>query len=323
MGRYRHRLPLKERVFLTEGGMETVMIFQRGIDLAAFAAIDLMRRTDGPEIIADYFQPYLEIAKTSGKGLILDTPTWRASPDWAEAVGFANQAELADANRRGIAVVAGVRGAADSERSPILVSGCIGPRGDGYDPGRQMTAAEAEDYHSWQMDILEDSPVDFVSALTMTHVGEATGIALAAKAAGLPAVISFTLETDGCLPTGDSLERAICEVDEATGGAPLYYMINCAHPVHFNKVLPGPEAPGATGWVARLGGIRANASKRSHAELDCACDLDDGNPVELGKELADLAQRLPNLTVLGGCCGTDHRHIAEIAKALPGQARAA
>ena len=323
MQRYRRRLPLKSRLFLTEGGMETDMIFNRGVELSAFAAIDLMRRPDGPEILAGYFQPYIDLARAYELGLILDTPTWRASPDWVGPIGFADQKEMGEAMRRGIAVTAGVQGAADKREAPIVLSGTVGPRGDGYDASIMMTPAEASDYHRWQMEIFEDSPVDVVSALTMTHVGEAIGIVLAAQAAELPVVVSFTVETDGRLPSGDALGDAILAVDDATGGAPLYYMINCAHPQHFERTLFGRPDADPPSWIARLGGVRANASTRSHAELDCACDLDDGDPAALGAELAALQRRLPNLTVLGGCCGTDDRHIKEIAKALSLQVAAA
>lgn len=319
MSRYRNSLPQLNRLCLTEGGMETVMIYRVGVELASFSAIDLMRRPDGPGIIENYFKPYVEIARNAGTGLILDTPTWRASPDWAEPIGFSNIDELAEANRRGIALIAAIREAADDDTCPVIVSGTIGPRGDGYTPGDLMSPEEAEAYHSWLMEIFADSPVDFVSALTMTNSDEAIGIARAAKVHGLPVVISFTLETDGRLPDGSSLESAINCTDEATGGAPAYYMINCAHPTHFAKVLD--EAQGD--WVERIQGIRANASKRSHAELDCSCDLDDGNPHELGTELAGIKRRFPHMTVLGGCCGTDDRHIAEIANAVAGIKNAA
>jgi S-methylmethionine-dependent homocysteine/selenocysteine methylase len=291
---YRSRLPLRDGLFLTDGGLETVLIFQEGIELASFAAIDLMRRPDGPEILKAYFKPYLDIAKSA----------------WAEPIGFADLAELADANKRGLELADQIRTANATPDMPIVVSGCIGPRGDGYDPVHLMSAEAAENYHAWQIGIFAAGPADLVSAITMNNVNEAIGIARAARAHAMPVVISFTVETDGNLPTGDSLGEAIMAVDTDTGAYPVYYMINCAHPDHFAETLAGAEA-----WRDRLGGIRANASKRSHAELDCASDLDDGDPVELGRELAELRKRFPQLTVLGGCCGTDHRHIEEIARA--------
>lgn len=170
-----------------------------------------------------------------------------------------------------------------------------------------MTANEAQDYHGWQIEVFRDTEADMVSVFTLNYVEEGLGIARAAQAAGLPVVLSFTLETDGRLPSGQTLKDAIEQVDRETGKTPAYYMINCAHPTHFDDALRCGED-----WLARLGGIRANASKRSHAELDQAADLDIGDPVELGRHYRDLRARMRHLTVVGGCCGTDHRHVEQI-----------
>jgi S-methylmethionine-dependent homocysteine/selenocysteine methylase len=121
---------------------------------------------------------------------------------------------------------------------------------------------------------------------------------------------SFTVDTDGRLPTGQTLGDAVAEVDAATGGAPAYYMINCAHPTHFDGALAARAR-----WVDRMRGLRANASTRSHAELNESTELDVGNPAELGAQYAALRRRLPRLNVMGGCCGTDDRHMAAIAEA--------
>jgi homocysteine S-methyltransferase len=189
------------------------------------------------------------------------------------------------------------------------ISGNIGPRGDGYDPGLLMTPQEAEDYHGGQVAVLAETAADYVSAFTITNTPEATGIVRAARRAKMPAVISFTLETDGKLPTGQFLKDAIAEVDAATAAYAAYFMINCAHPTHFDSALEKDAA-----WVKRIRGIRANASCRSHAELDAATDLDAGDPDALGRQYADLLQRHPHLTVLGGCCGTDLRHVEAISQ---------
>jgi homocysteine S-methyltransferase len=149
-----------------------------------------------------------------------------------------------------------------------------------------------------------------VTPITMANVPEAVGVTRAAQAVGMPAAISFTVETDGRLPTGDSLKEAIESVDTATSRGPAYYMINCAHPDHFAARLAAGEL-----WVRRLRGLCANASTKSHAELDEAGELDDGNPSELGNQYRALRDRLPHLVVLGCCCGTDHRHIAAITAA--------
>jgi S-methylmethionine-dependent homocysteine/selenocysteine methylase len=238
---------------------------------------------------------------------VLDTPTWRANPDWGERLGYSPDA-LADVDRRGVRFLEELREEA-GEQPPILIAGCIGPRGDGYQVGETMTAEEAERYHSPQVAVFADTSADLVSALTMTYAEEAIGIVRAASAAGVPAAASFTVETDGRLPSGQPLREAIEQVDAGTDGAAAYFMINCAHPTHFADVLE-PDAPA----LERIRGLRANASTMSHAELDEAEELDAGDPVDLARRYGELRQRLPNLNVVGGCCGTDHRHIREICR---------
>ncbi len=309
MARYRHNLPqLGGDLFLADGGIETTLIFLEGHELPHFAAFDLLRRPGGRTALEKYFRTYARIATRHGVGLVLESATWRASPDWAAKLGY-SPADLADANLAALDLLHAIR--QDCERGPtrIVLSGCIGPRGDGYRPEALMSEAEAEDYHAVQAGLFRDAEADLVTAITMTYPAEAIGLARAARAAGMPVVISFTTETDGRLPTGETLREAVERVDEATGGAPAYYMVNCAHPTHFAGALPGGEA-----WVERIRGLRANASTRSHAELDEATDLDDGDPVQLAREYRALGDRLPSLNVLGGCCGTDHRHIEAICR---------
>ena len=193
----------------------------------------------------------------------------------------------------------------------MVISGCIGPRADGYKISNKMTVDEARQYHFEQIETFAHSEADLVSAFTINYVEEAIGITRAAQSAGIPVVISFTVETDGRLPSGQALAQAITEVDHTTQNGPAYYMINCAHPTHFNTTLT-TDAP----WVRRIRAIRANASALSHAELDEAQELEDGNPVELGSQYAELTNMLPNLNIFGGCCGTDHRHVAAICRAV-------
>jgi S-methylmethionine-dependent homocysteine/selenocysteine methylase len=310
MAKYRNRLPqLDGGIVLTDGGIETTLIFHDKLELPYFAAFHLLQDEAGSEALRRYYGTHAEIARANGMGFILESPTWRASSDWGEKLGY-SKAALADANRASIALMDRLRKQFETPRSPMVISGCVGPRGDGYDPGQVMSEAEAEAYHREQIEVFRDAGVDLVTAITMTNTPEAIGVVRAARAAGLPVVISFTLETDGRLPTGQSLKDAIEAVDAATGKAPTYYMINCAHPTHFEGVLEAGEP-----WVARVRGLRANASRRSHAELNEAPDLDDGNPLELGGEYRDLVRRHAHINVLGGCCGTDHRHIEEIARA--------
>ena len=302
----RHALPqLSGKLFLTDGGLETTLIFHDGIDLPYFAAFDLLKTDEGREALGRYFRSYAEIAARDGVGLILETATWRASKDWGAKLGY-TAADLARANRQSVALLEDIRD--EFAGVPIVISGCVGPRGDGYNPAFQMTTEEAEAYHAAQVHTFAGTAADLVTAITMTYTEEATGVAQLARAAQIPAVISFTTETDGKLPSGQDLQEAIETVDAATNGYPLYYMLNCAHPEHFQNVLTGD-------WTERIRGLRANASRMSHAELDEAEELDDGNPDELAAQYNELRAQLKNLNVMGGCCGTDHRHVGAISRA--------
>jgi S-methylmethionine-dependent homocysteine/selenocysteine methylase len=294
---------LEGGLFLTDGGIETTLIFHQGLELPAFAAFVLLRDEAGTDELRRYYAPYLELAREQGVGLVLESPTWRASPRWAAELGVSEQ-ELDDLNRRAIALMEELR---DEAGGVAVISGCVGPQDDGYDPTTRLSAAGAQDYHATQIATFADTAADMVTAITMTYADEAVGLARAAGAAGMPVVISFTLETDGRLPSGQALGEAIAEVDAATDPVPAYYMINCAHPTHFEAVLETGEA-----WPSRIGGLRANASTKSHAELDEAEQLDEGDPADLGARHAALRDKLPKLNVLGGCCGTDHRHVGEI-----------
>lgn len=310
MPRYRNALPqLAGALFLTDGGIETTLIFHEGLVLPDFAAFHLLRTPEGAAALSRYFRTYAEIAKRFGTGLILESATWRANADWGKRLGYTPEA-LADANRRAIHLLEEIRSEYETERTQVVISGCLGPRGDGYVPDRAMSAQEAEVYHREQVETLAGAAVDMVCAITMNYVEEAIGIARAAQRADTPVAISFTVETDGKLPTGQPLKAALEQVDHATSGYPCYYMINCAHPTHFDQVLAEREP-----WMKRIQGLRANASRMSHAELNEAPELDAGNAAELGREYADLKRRLGHLNVMGGCCGTDHRHIEQIASA--------
>lgn len=311
MSKYRSALPqLNGDLFLTDGGIETTLIFHDGFDLPSFAAFDLLKNDDGREGLRKYYKPYVEIAKANGLGFVLESATWRASPDWGELLGYTPKA-LADANRKSVELLKEIRDEHESESSKFVISGCVGPRGDGYSPETLMTESEAERYHSVQIGIFADTDADMVTAITMTHAEEAIGIARAARAVGLPVVISFTVETDGRLPTGQTLKDAIEQVDAATNNTPAYYMINCAHTSHFDDALSAGEA-----WTKRIRGLRTNASRLSHAELDEAEELDDGNPEEFGNEHGNLHATFGHLNVFGGCCGTDYRHVERVVRAV-------
>ncbi|TWT90736.1 Bifunctional homocysteine S-methyltransferase/5,10-methylenetetrahydrofolate reductase [Pseudobythopirellula maris] len=308
MPRYRNDLPqLNGETLITDGGLETVLVFHEGCDLPEFASFPLLDEPQGLAIMERYFRRYTEMAERHGVGLLLESTTWRANPDWMAKIGCPE--DLERINHAAIEHLVAVREAAGMS-GPVVLSGCIGPRGDGYVADNAMSADQATDYHAHQVRVLADTKADQVTAMTFNYAAEAIGLARAAKEAGIPAAISFTVETDGRLPTGQPLGETIQEVDEATDSAPAYYMINCAHPTHFDDVLTGSEP-----WIGRLLGLRANASACSHAELDAAEELDEGDPEDFGHHYVMLTQRLPHLRVLGGCCGTDHRHIGAICAA--------
>ena len=304
-----------DALFVTDAGFETSMLFHKGFDMPYFAFYPMLETDEGRAAMREYFADFFATARKIGAGYILDTNTWRANPDWAQLLGH-DLDDLAAINKSAVAFANGLRHEYGKGLN-VLVNGVVGPRGDGYDPEFVMSAEEAEAYHAFQIGVFADARVDMVSAITMTNVPEAVGVAWAAGDRGLPCVISFTLETDGRLPTGETLADAITQVDAACVRRPAYFMINCAHPDHFAETF------GSAGdWVSRIRGLRANASRMSHAELDECETLDDGDPHELGTQYADLRGTLPNLNVVGGCCGTDHRHVAQICSAIgrPGHA---
>ena len=313
---------------LTDGGIETDLMLHHGQDLPHFAAFVLLDTQKGRETLRAYYRPYLQIARDYGLSLVLETPTWRASADWIARLRRPDS-DVQRINHQAVQLLTELRD--DNPDVAVVVSGCIGPRTDGYDASATMDQHQAQRYHSRQIEALHDAGADQVTAMTMAYPAEAVGIVRAAHAAGVPAVISFTVEVDGRLPDGSALGRAINVVDRATHPGPLSYMVNCAHPSHVEAAfgLP-PETDTAEqpkqhpaqdtaidhrGWTARVSGVRANASSRSHAELDTATDVDEGHPAEFGAAMAQLRATVTSLAVLGGCCGTDQRHIREVARA--------
>lgn len=297
---------LSDGLFLTDGGMETTLIFQEGIELPHFAGCALLETSLGREALAKYYRTYATLAGKYQTGFILESPTWRANPDWAEKLGW-DAKKLAAINQAGIALMHEIREEFETPQSPMVISGCVGPRGDGYVPTAVMNPEEAEAYHAPQIRVLRDTGADLISAFTLTTADEGLGIANAAAALDIPCVLSFTLETDGLLPSREVLGEVIERIDAEARVAPVYYMVNCAHPTHFADIFPE-----GAGWLERIRGVRANSSCRSHEELNDSPDLDEGNPAELGVQYRDLRAKLPRLTILGGCCGTDHRHLEAI-----------
>lgn len=297
--------PTTDTLVVTDGGLETWLLFDRGVDLPAFAAYPLAGTEHGRALLTEYYGYYAGIAEAADAAIVLEAPTWRANPDWGATLGH-DRTELASLIRASVAVVDEVR-AGWHNVQPFLVGAAVGPRGDGYRVDVAMTVAEAEAYHRFQLDCLADTAADVATAMTICYADEAIGIALAAERAGIPVVISFTVESDGRLPSGTALGEAIEATDAATDGYPVHYGINCAHPTHFERVLDGA-------WTSRIGALRANASAKTHAELDEAVELDRGDCADLAVRYSNLRGLLPSLHVIGGCCGTDHRHVDAIAR---------
>ena len=297
---------IKNRIWLTDGGLETVMVFLEGLELPHFASFTLLDSPVGRAALDRYYTGFLREAAAQKVGFVLDSATWRASAGWGAVMGL-DAARIDAVNRAAVDVVKDLRAAHAATGLPIVINGVIGPHGDAYAPEQVLSAEAAQDYHRRQVQVLAASGVDLISAVTISSLGEATGIAMAAIEVDQPVALSFTVETDGRLISGMSLQEAIERTDAATEGAPLWYGINCAHPDHFRHILSGD-------WVGRIGSLRANASRQSHAELDNSTVLDDGNPTELAAAYQALLQVLPGLHVLGGCCGTDLRHVAAIGR---------
>lgn len=310
MTNFRARLPQTEgELFLTDAGLETDLIFNQGVEIREFAAHTLLTESAGRHFLAQYFRGFLSLADQHGTGFVLDSPTWKAHSHWSEALA-SSERELADINRDAISFIADLRDEFAGNRGPVVLNGVIGPRGDAYAPELSIRANESEDYHAQQIGWLAETEVEMVTALTFTQASEAVGIVRAANKAGLPIVVSFTVETDGTLPTGQELGEAVLEVDAATNHGAAYFMINCAHPDHFRDALHDAE------WLRRIKGIRCNASRCSHTELDEAETLDAGDPHELGQLYRALHRKMPWVNVLGGCCGSDLRHVKEIIAAV-------
>jgi S-methylmethionine-dependent homocysteine/selenocysteine methylase len=307
--------PLHGQRFVTDGGIETDLIFNRGIELREFAAFPLVEDDAGRRVLSAYFDEYAAIATDAGAGLLLETPTWRASSDWGARLGY-SASGLKRVNADAIALLTGLRDRYRLRIGHVLISGQVGPR----DPAKQRGPAgsdAAAEYHRPQLALFAAEGADLACAMTLGTCAEAIGITLAAHDVGLPAAISFTVETDGRLPDGTSLATAIAEVDATA--RPEYFMINCAHPSHIEPafdeagVACQPRAPEP--WTDRILGVRYNASERSHAELDESADLDRGDPDALAAGHARLAPLLPRLVVLGGCCGTDAAHVSRLWRA--------
>ncbi|MBB5867424.1 homocysteine S-methyltransferase [Allocatelliglobosispora scoriae] len=290
-----------EARYVTDGGLETDLIYHHGLDLPGFASFPLLEHATGRDHLTSYYDGYAAIADRAGAGLLLESPTWRANPDWGATLGY-DPAALDRINRTAIEFLRQFR-----QRwtgiDHVALSGVIGPRGDGYVAGERPETAEAARYHRPQIEAFAAAGADLAHAMTMTTAAEAAGIVRAARDAGLPVAISFTVETDGRLPDGTALGAAIDETADA--GPVAYFGVNCAHPDH---IAHGLDAS-ATRMIAAL---RPNASRLTHAELDAAEELDEGDIPDLRVTLDSIRRDLPALRIVGGCCGTDARHVAAL-----------
>jgi homocysteine S-methyltransferase len=284
--------------WVTDGGLETDLIFHRGFDLPDFASFPLVDDADGAGALASYVRDYAAVAAAAGVGVLVETPTWRANADWAAPLGY-DAAALVRVNRDAVALVRRALGGAD----PALVSGSVGPRGDGYRVGGD-DPDEAAAYHRPLVASLAAAGVDLVHAMTMTGAAEAIGVVRAARDVGVPVAISFTVETDGRLPDGRGLAATL---DRLERDAPAdWYGVNCAHPSHLVPALDGAA------WQDRLTWFRPNASTLSHVELDELETLDEGDLDLLVGSTRGVRTAVPSIAVLGGCCGTDVRHVAAL-----------
>jgi homocysteine S-methyltransferase len=319
LGRDRVReIVTSDKTFMTFAGIETYLMFLQRFPLREFCAFEVLDHDDAWEQTSrEFLRPIADACARNGHGLIADSFVWRASPAYVAQLGY-READVSRFNREGVRRVRKLisewraeAGVSDTA-TPVIVSADVGPRGDAYQGG-EISIDEAVAYHTPQMQALADSEVDLVVALTMTSVNETVGLARVAKEHGVPIGVSATVETDGSLPTGWSLAEFVMRVDDATDGYPVFHMVNCAHPQHLAPTLAAARESGAP-WVDRIKGFRANASTRSHDELDNSPELDRGDVADLAKQMAGMHADF-SLKIVGGCCGTDAEHIQAIAKA--------
>lgn len=298
-----------DQLFVTDGGTETWLMYKRGLELPHFCSFYLLDLPAGREALKEYYRGFVRVAQRHRAHYIFCSLTYRASRDWGELLGY-SRAGLAEMNHKAFALYREVAQEMACSDDSTLYSGCIGPRGDAYNLKQTMSAEQAQDYHAEQIATFRAAGADLVTAMTLNSAQEAIGIARAARAAGVPAVISFTLEKDGTVGGRASLRETIEQVDAETGNAPAYYMLNCTHPQDFLPALG--EGP----WMQRVLGLRANASSLEHGRLCQLGRLEEGDWTDLARQHGELTGRYPRMNVFGGCCGTDSVHVAGIVDAI-------
>jgi len=310
MSRPRPQLPHQtDKIFLTDGGTETWLMYKRGFELPEFSAFHLLNDERAVGALREYYTAFANIAAQLGTPFVFDSLTYRASRDWGALLGYSTQG-LSDMNHKCFDLYRECAAEAGLTAEDTVLSGCIGPKGDAYKTNHDLTAEGAETYHTEQIATFKDAGTDIVTALTLNTTDEAIGIARASAKAGLPSVIAFTVEKDRKLRSGETLKQAIEKVDAATSNAPAYYMINCSHPVDFGPALTSEP------WTDRIRGLRANASSLDHGTLCQLGHLEEGNPDELARQYVDIRAVHPKMNVFGGCCGTDYVHVEKIGRAL-------
>ena len=298
-----------DRIFLTDGGTETWLEYKRDFKLTNFSAFHLLNDPEATKAIREYYIKTAQVAQELGTGFIFDSLTYRASRDWGDLLGYSKDS-LAEMNQRCLTLYREIAEEVGLLPEDTVISGNIGPGGDAYQLNETLTAENSEEYHIDQVQTFKSAAVDIVTGLTLNSVQEAVGIARAAAKVGLPSVISFTLEKNRRLRSGETLQQAIELVDDAADVAPAYYMINCSHPVDYGPALePKP-------WAKRIRGLRSNASSLDHGTLCQLGHLEEGDPEELAQQNGDFKKSFPHINVFGGCCGTDFVHVKKIAEAV-------
>lgn len=298
--------------YLAEGGTETEIMFRHGYDFPHFAVFELFKNPEATERLRDMYKRYLDVVAESGFGALIGGLDYRASPDWADLLGYSREG-LFDVQSQCIDFLRDVARPYHGQIPDIRICGITGPRGDAYALNKTITTDEAEEYHSVQMETLKSLDVDMVWAATLNNVPEAVGISRAAARHGLPVCVSFTLTSDHVLRSGPTLREAVEATDLQAGPEkPVCYGLNCSHPLEFAPALePGD-------WFKRVRNIRPNAAMMDKIALCKLNHLEEGDPVELAGHLGEMATAHPHIDMWGGCCGTWDKHLREIGRALNG-----
>lgn len=293
--------------YMCEGGTETEVMYKHGFSFPHFAVFELLKDTKAVAALKRMYQDYFEVVAKHNMSALVGGLDYRASPDWGALLGYSAEG-LADINHQSIEFLRNIAVDYSNNIENILIQGLIGPRGDAYETNHSITEAEAQDYHSVQLQTLKSANVDLATAMTFNNVPESIGVARAAVEADVPLCISLSLDGSSNLNSGPSLAEAITTIDAATDSSVAFFMINCVHPLEYEPALADEQ------WITRIRGVRPNASVMDKLSLCTIGHLEAGNPTELGKQMGDLMQRYPHMDICGGCCGTWDTHLDQIAE---------